>query len=51
LAVLDTVGVINPAAWIIWTTLFAVLAAGFGLEYGYSSKKGSYYYIACNPKG
>ena len=43
LAVLDTVGVINPAAWIIWTTLFAVLAAGFGLEYRYNSKRGSCY--------
>jgi hypothetical protein len=50
LAVLDTVGVINPAAWIIWTTLFAVLAAGFGLEYRYNSKSGSCY-IACDPKG
>ena len=50
LAVLDTVGVINPAAWIIWTSLFAVLAVGFTLEYRYNSKSGSYY-VACDPKG
>ena len=51
LAVLDTLRVINPAAWIIWTTLFVVLAVGFGLEYRYSSKSGSRYNIACNSKG
>jgi hypothetical protein len=50
LAVLDTVGVINPAAWIIWTSLFAVLALGFTLEYRYNSKSGSYY-VACDSKG
>jgi hypothetical protein len=51
LAVLDTLKVINPAAWIIWTALFAVFAVGFGLEYRYSSKSGSRYYIACDSKG
>ena len=51
LAVLDTVGVINPPAWIIWTTLFTIIAVGFGLEYRYSSKTGSRYYIACDSKG
>jgi 4-hydroxybenzoate polyprenyltransferase len=51
LAVLDTVGVINHAAWIIWTALFAVLAFGFGLEYRYNSKSGSCYIIACDSKG
>ena len=49
LAVLDTVGVINPAAWIIWITLSAVLAVGFGLEYRYNSKIGSCY-VTCNSK-
>src|SRR5918995_744930 len=43
LAVLDTLGMINTGAWIIWTTLFAVLAVGFGLEYRYNSKSGSRY--------
>jgi len=43
LAILDTLRVINPAAWIIWTALFAVLAVGFGLEYRYNSKRGSCY--------
>lgn len=51
LAVLDTVGVINHAAWITWTALFAVLAFGFGLEYRYNSKSGSCYIIACDSKG
>ena len=50
LAVLDTIGVINPAAWIIWTTLAAVLAVGFGLEYRYNSKIGSCYVVACDSK-
>lgn len=50
LAVLDTVGVINPTAWIIWTTLSAVLAVGFGLEYRYNSKSGSCYIVACGSK-
>jgi hypothetical protein len=43
LAVLDTIGVINPAAWITWTALFVVLAVGFGLEYRYASKEGTCY--------
>jgi protein-S-isoprenylcysteine O-methyltransferase Ste14 len=47
LAVLDTIGVINPAAWVTWTALFAVLAVGFGLEYRYNSKSGSCYVVAC----
>jgi hypothetical protein len=42
--------VINPAAWIIWTILSVVLAAGFSLEYRYNSKSGSRY-VACNSKG
>ncbi len=50
LAVLDTIGVINPTTWITWTTLFAVLAVGFGLEYRYNSKNGSYYIVACDSK-
>ena len=50
LAVLDTVGVINTPAWIIWTTLSAVLAVGFGLEYRYNSKSGSCYVVAYDSK-
>jgi hypothetical protein len=50
LAILDTLRVINPAAWIIWTALFAVLALGFSLEYRYNSKSGSCY-VACDSKG
>ena len=50
LAVLDTVGVINLAAWIIWSILSAVLVVGFGLEYGYNSKIGSCYVVACDSK-
>jgi protein-S-isoprenylcysteine O-methyltransferase Ste14 len=50
LAILDTVGVINPAAWVIWTTLSAVLAVGFGLEYRHNSKVGSRYVVACDSK-
>ena len=50
LAILDTVGVINVAAWIIWSILSAVLAVGFGLEYRYDSKMGSCYVVACDSK-
>jgi hypothetical protein len=50
LAVLDTVGVINTPGWIIWTTLSAVLAVGFGLEYRYNSKSGSCYVVAYDSK-
>jgi hypothetical protein len=50
LAVLDTLGVINLAAWIIWSILSAVLAVGFGLEYRYHSKSGSCYVVACDSK-
>jgi len=50
LAILDTIGVINSAAWVIWTALFAVLAVGFGLEYRYNSKSGSCYVVAFDSK-
>jgi hypothetical protein len=51
LAILDTLGVINLAAWIIWSILSAVLAVGFGLEYRYNSKIGSRYVVAaCESK-
>ncbi len=51
LAVLDTVGVINLAAWVIWSILSAVLAVGFGLEYRYNSKIGSCYVVVnCDSK-
>ena len=49
LSVLDTLKVIDPAAWIIWTALFAILALGFGLEYRYNSKRGSCY-VTCDSK-
>jgi 4-hydroxybenzoate polyprenyltransferase len=50
LAVLDTVGVINPAAWIIWSILSVVLAVGFGLEHRYNSKISSCYVVTCDSK-
>ena len=50
LAVLDTVGVINIAAWVIWSILSAVLAIGFGLEYRYHSKTSSWCVVACDSK-
>jgi hypothetical protein len=49
LAVLDTVGLINQPAWVIYSSLIAMLAVGFGLEYRYNSKSGSCY-VACDPK-
>jgi protein-S-isoprenylcysteine O-methyltransferase Ste14 len=50
LAVLDTVGMIEPPAWVTWTALLAVLAVGFGLEYTHNSKRGSCYVVACDSK-
>jgi protein-S-isoprenylcysteine O-methyltransferase Ste14 len=50
LAVLEEIGVIDLEAWITWTTLLAVLAVGFGLEYRYKSKSGSSYVVACDSK-
>jgi hypothetical protein len=50
LAVLDTVEVINIAAWVIWSILSAVLAVGFGLEHRYNSKIGSCCVVACDSK-
>ena len=50
LAILEEIGVIDLEAWVIWTTLFAVLAVGFGLEYRYNSKSGSCYVVACGSK-
>ena len=50
LAVLDTVGVINLAAWIIWSILSVVLAVGFGLEHRYNSKISSCYVVTCDSK-
>jgi hypothetical protein len=41
LAILEEIGLIDLEAWVIWTTLLAVLAVGFGLEYRYNSKSGS----------
>ncbi|WP_148701237.1 hypothetical protein [Candidatus Nitrososphaera evergladensis] len=43
LALLDTIGVVNLPAWVTFTTLIAVLAVGFGLEYRYKSKCGTCY--------
>jgi protein-S-isoprenylcysteine O-methyltransferase Ste14 len=42
--------VIDLEAWVTWTTLFVVLAVGFGLEYRYNSKSGSCYVVACGSK-
>ena len=50
MAVLDTVGVINLTAWIVWSALSAVPAVGFGLEYRYNSKSSSRYVVACDSK-
>jgi protein-S-isoprenylcysteine O-methyltransferase Ste14 len=50
LAILEEIGVIDLEAWVTWTTLFAVLAVGFGLEYRYNSKSGSCYVVACGSK-
>ena len=50
LAILEEIGVIDLEAWVTWTTLLAVLAVGFGLEYRYKSKSGSSYVVACNSK-
>ena len=50
LAILEEIGVIDLEAWVIWTTLLAVLAVGFGLEYRYNSKSGSCYVVACGSK-
>jgi protein-S-isoprenylcysteine O-methyltransferase Ste14 len=49
LAILEEIGLIDLEAWVIWTTLLAVLAVGFGLEYRYNSKSGSCY-VACGSK-
>jgi protein-S-isoprenylcysteine O-methyltransferase Ste14 len=50
LAILEEIGVIDLEAWVIWTTLLAILAVGFGLEYRYKSKSGSSYVVACDSK-
>ena len=50
LAILETVGMINAPGWVTFTTPFAVLAVGFGLEYRYNSKSGSCYVVACDSK-
>jgi protein-S-isoprenylcysteine O-methyltransferase Ste14 len=50
LAILEEIGVIDLEAWVTWTTLFVVLAVGFGLEYRYKSKSGSSYVVACGSK-
>jgi len=50
LAILEEIGVIDLEAWVIWTTLLAILAVGFGLEYRYKSKSGSCYVVACGSK-
>jgi protein-S-isoprenylcysteine O-methyltransferase Ste14 len=50
LAILEEIGVIDLEAWVTWTTLFVVLAVGFGLEYRYNSKSGSCYVVACGSK-
>ncbi len=49
MALLQEIGLINLEVWVTLTGLVAVLAVGFGLEYRYNSKSGSYY-VACAPK-
>jgi protein-S-isoprenylcysteine O-methyltransferase Ste14 len=55
LTILEEIGMIDLEAWVIWTTLLAVLAVGFGLEYRYNSKSGSCYVVcgskACSSSG
>jgi hypothetical protein len=43
LATLDTVGLVNPPAWVVFSALLALLAVGFGLECRFRSKCGSCY--------
>jgi protein-S-isoprenylcysteine O-methyltransferase Ste14 len=50
LAILEEIGMIDLEAWVTWTTLFVVLAVGFGLEYRYNFKSGSRYIVACGSK-
>jgi hypothetical protein len=51
LALLQEIELIDLGAWVTWTTLFAVLAVGFGLEYRYNSKSSSCYVVVCDSKG
>jgi protein-S-isoprenylcysteine O-methyltransferase Ste14 len=55
LTILEEIGMIDLEAWVIWTTLLAVLAVGCGLEYRYNSKSGSCYVVcgskACSSSG
>jgi protein-S-isoprenylcysteine O-methyltransferase Ste14 len=50
LAILEEIGMIDLEPWVTWTTLFIVLAVGFGLEYRYNFKSGSRYVVACGSK-
>jgi protein-S-isoprenylcysteine O-methyltransferase Ste14 len=50
LAILEEIGMIDLEPWVTWTTLFVVLAVGFGLEYRYNFKSGSRYVVACGSK-
>lgn len=43
LAVLETLGIVSVPGWVTFTTLFAVLAVGFGLEYRYRGECGTCY--------
>jgi hypothetical protein len=39
----EALGIFNPAEWIEWSAFGAILAVGFGLEYVYKIREGTYY--------
>ncbi len=43
LSLVEALGIINFQEWIQWAILAVVLAIGFGLEYRYKLKEGTYY--------
>jgi hypothetical protein len=43
LSLVEALGIFNPAEWIEWSILCAVLAIGFGLEYVHKIREGSCY--------
>ena len=43
LSLVEALGIFNPAEWIEWSILCAVLAIGFGFEYVHKIREGSCY--------
>lgn len=43
LSLVEALGIFNPAEWIEWSAFGIVLAVGFGLEYVYKAREGTYY--------